>query len=104
MQPKVHGQTPTLALLYRLCIEAGVLTRSQIAPNTFRRIVRQNELLKPNADCSNTIRLAFAKAVPVSPTRRCSHVWRQKPSNCSSWINSTAPALATTPSPPKPWR
>ena len=76
MQPKVHGQTPTLALLYRLCIEAGVLTRSRIAPNTFRRIVRQNELLKPDADCSNTIRLAFAKAVPVSPTRRCSHVWR----------------------------
>lgn len=62
VQPKVHVQTPTLALLYRLCLEAGVLTRSQIAPNTFRRIVKQYELLKPDAECSNKIRLAFAKA------------------------------------------
>ena len=27
VKPKVHGKTPTLALLYRLCIEAGLLTR-----------------------------------------------------------------------------
>ncbi len=60
--PKIHGKTPTLALLYRLCIEAGVLSRSQIAPNTFRRIVKQYELLKPEAESSNKIRLAFAKA------------------------------------------
>jgi len=60
--PKVHGKTPTLALLYRLCIEAGVLTRPQIAPNTFRRVVQQYELLKPDPECSNKLRLAFAKA------------------------------------------
>jgi putative transposase len=62
VSPQVHGKTPTLALLYRLCIEAGWLTRAQIAPNTFRRVVKQYELLKPDAEASNKIRLAFAKA------------------------------------------
>ena len=62
VQPKVHGKTPTRALLYRLCIEAGWLTRSQIAPNTFNRLVREFELLKPDQDSTNKHRLAFAKA------------------------------------------
>ena len=62
VQPKTHGKTPTLALLYRLCIETGALTRSQIAPNTFRRVVKQYELLQPEEDCTNKHRLAFAKA------------------------------------------
>ncbi|MGD0253147.1 MAG: DDE-type integrase/transposase/recombinase [Verrucomicrobiota bacterium] len=62
VQPKVHGKTPTRALLYRLCIEAGLLTRSQIAPNTFSRLVREFELLKPDRDSTNKHRLAFAKA------------------------------------------
>jgi transposase InsO family protein len=60
--PKTHGKTPTLALLYRLCIEQGLLTRSQIAPNTFRRVVQRYELLQPEEDCANKHRLAFAKA------------------------------------------
>ena len=60
--PKVHGKTPTLALLYRLCIEEGFLTRSQIAPNTFRRVVHRYDLLKPEKDTVNKRRLAFAKA------------------------------------------
>jgi len=60
--PKAHGKTPTLATLYRLCIEEGVLTRAQIAPNTFRRIVKHYELLKPDDACENKVRLAFAKA------------------------------------------
>ena len=62
VRPKVHGKMPTLALLYRLCIEEGLLTRSQIAPNTFRRVVNQYELLKPEKDSLNKHRLAFAKA------------------------------------------
>lgn len=62
VQPKVHGKTPTRALLYRLCIEAGLLTRSQVAPNTFSRLVREFELLKPDRDSTNKHRLAFAKA------------------------------------------
>ena len=60
--PKTRGKTPTLALLYRLCIEAGVLTRDQIAPNTFRRVVKQYELLKPDDACTNKHRQALAKA------------------------------------------
>ena len=59
---KAHGKTPRPALLYRLCIEEGLLTRSQVAPNTFRRIVKHYELLKPDPECSNKVRLAFAKA------------------------------------------
>ena len=60
--PKIHGPTPTPALLYRLCIEEGLLTRCQIAPNTFRRLVKQYELLTPDTECANKLRLAFSKA------------------------------------------
>lgn len=60
--PKLHGRTPSRSMLYRLCIEEGLLTRSQIADTTFRRMVKQYELLKPEAECSNKTRLAFAKA------------------------------------------
>lgn len=59
---KARGKTPRPSLLYRLCIEEGLLTRSQIAPNTFRRIIKQYELLKPDLESSNKVRLAFAKA------------------------------------------
>lgn len=62
VRPRLHGKTPTLALLYRLCIEAGHLTRTQIAPNTFRRLVNQYELFKPDSEATNRVRMAFAKA------------------------------------------
>ena len=60
--PKVHGCVPKLSVLYRLCIEQGILTRSQVARTTFYRMVKEYELLKPEAQTSNKIRLAFAKA------------------------------------------
>ncbi len=60
--PKLHHPAPRLSIVYRLCIEEGLLTRSQIAPNTFRRVVKQYELLKPDKECVNKVRLAFAKA------------------------------------------
>jgi putative transposase len=60
--PKIHGKSPGKTLVYRLCIEEGLLNRSQIAPNTFRRLVKQYELLKPDPECSHKLRLAFAKA------------------------------------------
>lgn len=47
---------------YRACIEKGLLQRERIAPNTFRRVVKANELLKPDAAVENKRRLAFAKA------------------------------------------
>jgi len=62
VRPKLHGKTPTRALLYRLCIEQGLLTRAQVAPNTFSRLVNQFEMLKPDQDSANKHRLAFAKA------------------------------------------
>ena len=52
---------PKIALLYRLCLEKGLLTRSQIAPNTFNRLVRELELLKADDPSENRRRLAFAK-------------------------------------------
>ena len=62
IMPKLHGRTPTLAAIYRLCIEEGLLTRSQVAPNTFRRLVNRHEMLKPAESSENKHRLAFAKA------------------------------------------
>lgn len=48
--------------IYRVCIERGLLQRERIAPNTFRRVVKAHELLKPDAEVENKRRLAFAKA------------------------------------------
>lgn len=60
--PKMHGKNPKRATLYRLCIEQGLLTRSQVAPNTFSRVVKDYEMLKPDDAVTNKIRLAFSKA------------------------------------------
>jgi len=48
--------------VYRACIERGLLQRERIASNTFRRVVKAHELLKPDAEIQNKRRLAFAKA------------------------------------------
>jgi putative transposase len=48
--------------VYRACIERGLLQRERIAPNTFRRVVKAHELLKPDAEVEDKRRLAFAKA------------------------------------------
>ena len=61
VRPKVHG-VPKRSVLYRLCIEQGRLNRWQVARTTFYRLVRQFELLKPDAESSSKVRLAFAKA------------------------------------------
>src|SRR6185369_2938972 len=45
-----------------LCIEQGLLNRSQVARTSFYRLVNQFELLKPEAQAANKVRLAFAKA------------------------------------------
>jgi putative transposase len=59
--PKLRG-APKRAVLYRLCIEQGLLTRSQVAPNTFSRIVKQFDMLRSPTQSENKQRLAFAKA------------------------------------------
>ena len=59
--PKVQG-VPKKSVLYRLCIEQGLLRRSQVARTTFYRLVNTLELLKPESQSDNKVRLAFAKA------------------------------------------
>lgn len=59
--PKLRGRTPTLAAIYRISIEEGLLLRSHVAPNTFRRLVNAHEMLKPVGDSENKRRLAFSK-------------------------------------------
>jgi putative transposase len=62
VRPKTHGCAPKRSVLYRLCIEQGLLQRSQVARTTFYRLIRDFELLKPDAEASNKVRMAFAKA------------------------------------------
>lgn len=64
--PRFHKGNPrprlTKTAVYRACIEEGLLRRDQIAPNTFRRLIDEYELLKTDTDATNKRRLAFAKA------------------------------------------
>jgi transposase InsO family protein len=59
--PRLRGKTYSIALIYRLCIEDGVLQRQRIAPNTFRRIVNRFKLLEPHTRSDNKKRRAFSK-------------------------------------------
>lgn len=61
VRPSFRG-TPNMAAIYRACIEQNLLQREQVAPNTFRRIVNQYDLFKPDPEGENKARLAFAKA------------------------------------------
>ena len=60
--PGFHGKKRNIAEVYRACIQQGMLQRSQIAPNTFRRTVGRYQLLKPADPSTPKARLAFAKA------------------------------------------
>jgi putative transposase len=60
--PSFHHKRANIAEIYRACIQRGLLQRSQVAPNTFRRIVKRFDLLKPADRQSPKARLAFAKA------------------------------------------
>lgn len=61
-RPSFHGRRLNIAAVYRVCIERGLVERSRCAPNTFRRIVDEYELLKRETEADNKRRLAFAKA------------------------------------------
>jgi putative transposase len=61
VKPGFRGP-PNVTAIYRACIEQNLLRREQVAPNTFRRIVNQYELLKPDSEVEHKPRLAFAKA------------------------------------------
>ena len=60
--PKFRGKSYSKALIYRTCIEEGLLRRDEVAPNTFSRLVNAHELLKPESEVKSKRRLAFAKA------------------------------------------
>jgi len=60
--PKFRGESYTKAHIYRACIEEGLLRREEVAPNTFSRLVKEHELLKPESEVKSKRRLAFAKA------------------------------------------
>jgi len=60
--PKFRGKSYSKALIYRTCIEEGLLRRDEVAPNTFSRLVNEHELLKPDSEVKSKRRLAFAKA------------------------------------------
>ncbi len=46
-----------------------LLRRKQIAPNTFRRLIKQYELIKPQSEVRSEKRLAFA-------TRYANEMWQ----------------------------
>jgi len=57
--PSFHAQHPRKSHIYKACIERGLLRREKVAPNTFSRLVRELELLKPDSDVKR--RQAFSK-------------------------------------------
>lgn len=59
--PSFRGKVFRVSQVYRACIERGLLRRENVAPNTFRRIVAQYEMLKPDSETMNKRRLAFSK-------------------------------------------
>lgn len=56
------GQPRNTAAVYRVCIEKGLIQRAEMAPNTFRRLVKAHALLAPETEGEVKHRLAFAKA------------------------------------------
>ncbi len=60
--PRFRGKSYSKALIYRTCIEEGLLRREEVAPNTFSRLVNEHELLKPESEVKSKHRLAFSKA------------------------------------------
>ena len=62
VRPSFRTGVPNVTAIYRACIEQGLLLREQVAPNTFRRVVNDHELLKPDGEIQSKQRLAFAKA------------------------------------------
>ena len=60
--PHFYDKGYNMAALYQQCIKMGTLRREKVAPNTFRRIVADYELLTSEDKLKSKKRLAFAKA------------------------------------------
>jgi putative transposase len=59
-RPHFHDQRTNKRALYRFCIEKGLLQPDRIAQTTFYRLLREYNLLAPEAEDSNKKRLAFS--------------------------------------------
>ena len=99
----VYGKAPARALLYRLCIEAGLITRAQIAPNTFNRLATTPSPPKRWRSSSGLARVccaapatcASARSSKRSATRPAS--WTSNKSTMSSF-NPIGEKTVTSPS------
>lgn len=60
IRPQFHGKKVYKTQVYRACIEGGYFEPTQLAYNTFTRLVDQYELLKADTQTNNKTRLAFA--------------------------------------------
>ena len=60
--PHFNGKRLSISALYRKCVQIGALKLNQIAETTFRRHVKQFDLLKPESKVASKRRQAFAKA------------------------------------------
>lgn len=49
-------------MIYRRCIERGVLARSECSQTSFYRLIEEYDLLRPASETDNKRRLAFSKA------------------------------------------
>lgn len=59
VMPLFRDKNPKKSQVYRACIEKGLLRRENVAPNTFSRLVRELELMKPDSEVKR--RQAFSK-------------------------------------------
>ncbi|MFC1461357.1 DDE-type integrase/transposase/recombinase [Verrucomicrobiota bacterium] len=59
--PSFRGRHFNKGQIYRACIERGLLRREDVAPNTFRRLCNELELLKSDSQVQNKRRQAFSK-------------------------------------------
>jgi len=62
VRPSFKDGFTNMEAVYRACIENGYIRREQVAPNTFRRIVKNFELLELESQATDKRRLAFATA------------------------------------------
>lgn len=58
--PLFRGKRFNKSDIYRTCIEKGLITRRELAPTTFYRLLKEYELLNENPEENNKRRLAFA--------------------------------------------
>ena len=68
--------------IYRACIERGLLQRERIAPNTFRRMVKAHELLKPDAEVREQAPLGLRQGARQRALAGRHHVWSVRAARC----------------------